>query len=335
MKFCLAGVLVAILLSTSYITAQETINSPSKKLYGHEKDVSSLAVSPDGKYLASGSWKNNVILWNLDSFKQVWKFKAHKSTVEKIDFGPDSRYFVSCSNDANAHIWDAKKQTKSLTLPGHRSNINDAKFNDNYKGNEGRFVATATKSGLVRIFDREDNGKLLRKIEVKNASADAVAFGPNGKFILVACGDNKIRTYNFLKGDQTRKFKAHKDKINELKLSPGGMEMVTASNDQTAKIWNYAKGNQKQNLKGHTWRVLAADYSSNGKYVATGSNDNSARLWKTNNGEQVRIFKPKGRDYIRAIAITPNNQYVITGSLVRKDKDAALLFWKTGMGGSK
>ncbi len=335
MKVYLAGVLVTMLLSTSLTTGQETVKSPSKKLYGHEKDVSSLAVSPDGNYVVSGSWENNVILWSLDSFEQIWKFTAHQSTVEKIDFGPDSRYFVTCSNDANAHIWDAKKQTKSLTLPSHRSNVNDAKFNDNYKGNEGRFVATATKDGIVRVFDRDEEGELIRKLEVKKASADAITFGPNGKFLLVACGDNKIRTYNFLKGKQTRKFNAHKEKINELKLSPGGLEMLTASNDQTAKIWGYAKGNQKHNLKGHTWRVLAADFSKNGKYVVTGSNDNSARLWKTSNGKQTRIFKPKGRDYIRAVEITPDNQYVITGSLVREEKDAGLLFWETGIGGSK
>ncbi len=313
------------------LSGQETIKEPHKKLYGHEKDVSSLAVSPDGKFLATGSWKNNVILWSLDSMKKVWKFNAHKSTVEKIDFGPDSRYFATCSNDAEAFIWDAKKQKKSLLLPAHRSNINDIKFNANYEGNEGRFVATATKKGVVRIYDREKEGKIIRKIKIKKASADAIAFGPNGRFINVACGDNKIRIYNFLQGKLARKFNAHEGKINAMKLSSGGMNLLTASDDQTAKVWNYAKGRLKKTLKGHSWRVLAAGFSADGNYIVTGSNDNSARLWKTSNGKALKVFKPKGRDYIRGVALTPDNHYLITASLVRKEKDAGVLIWKTGL----
>lgn len=330
-KLILLGLSIFGIAFTLPTQGQETIQKPAKQLYGHDKDVSSLAVSPDGQYLVSGSWKNKIILWSLDSFDQLWQVNAHESTVEKLDFGPDSRYFVSCSNDADAYIWDAEEQTKSLTLPGHRSNIRDVKFNDNYEGNEGRFVATATKAGIVRVFDREKDAKIIRKIKLKNTTADAICFGPSGRYINIAGGDNVIRVYNFLQDKQARKFNAHSDQINVLKLSPSGMNLLTASNDQTAKIWNYAKGRNKTTLKGHTWKVLAADFSSNGDYVITGSNDNSARLWNASKGKTIRVFKPKGRDYFRGVAITPDNQYVITASLVRKEKDAGILIWETGL----
>jgi len=322
-------------LGFHFSAAQETVNKPAKQLYGYDKDVSSLAVSPNGQYLAGGSWKNKVILWDLDSMTAVWEFQAHKSTVEKIDFGPDSRYFATCSNDAEAFIWDAETQKKSLALAGHRSNVNDVVFNDHYKGNVGRFVATGTKNGVVRIFDRERDGKILRKIKLKNTSARALAFGPNGRKISVACGDHVVRIFDFLKDNMVKKFKAHNDKINALKASPDGTRLLTASDDKTAKIWSYAKGRMLQKLKGHTWRVLSANFSADGNYVATGSNDGTARLWKAGSGKQRKVFKPSSRDYMRAVAITPDNQYLISASLVRKGKDAGILFWESALSASE
>ena len=312
----------------------ETIQKPAKKLYGHQRDVSALTVSHDGKLMVTGSWRNDAILWSLgEKFEKKWQFKAHKTTVEGVDISHDNAYVATCSDDASAYIWSIEKEKRALTLGGHRSTINDITFNDHLDENKGRFVATATNKGVVRVYDRNKKGKIIRKISLENGgSANAVIFDKSGKYVIIGDGKGQIQIYNFLTGKKSRTFKGHKDEVSSLALSPDGMKLVSGSSDQTAKIWSYAKGNVLQNLKGHSWRVLDVAFGPKAEYVVTGSNDKTARLWEVASGKQLRIYKPEGRDYFRAVGMSPDQKYAITGSLVREGKkDAAVLMWPTGL----
>lgn len=332
----LLSTLTVLSASLSDLQAQkaETIQETARKLYGHRGDVSALTVSQNGSYMATGSVENKVILWSTgDKPTKEWAFQAHESTVEGVDISHDNAYLASCSNDANAYIWSIEDEKRSLTLGGHKSNINDISFNDNFDKNKGRFVATATKRGIVRVYDREKEGKLIRKIELeKGGAANAVIFDKGGKYVVIGTGSGAIHIYNFLTGKKARSFNKHSDAINSLALSPDGLQLVSGSSDQTAKIWSYAKGNVLHTLKGHTWRVLDVAFGPDGNYVVTGSNDQTARLWEVSSGKQIRIFKPEGRDYFRAVDMTPDGKHAITGSLVREQEgDPSVLMWSTGL----
>ncbi len=327
---CTMGALISPLKAQK----TETIKEAAKKLHGHKRDVSALTVSHDGKLMVTGSWRNNAILWKLgNTIKKQWQFKAHRTTVEGVDISHDNKYIATSSGDANAYIWSIKKEKRIRTLGGHRSTINDISFNDHFDENKGRFIATSTNNGIVRVYDREKDGKIIRKIELEDGrSANSVIFDKGGKYVLVGGGKGNIYVYNFLTGKKARVFKGHDDAISSLALSPDGLQVVSGSSDQTAKIWSYAKAKVLHTLKGHSWRVLDVAFGPKGEYVVTGSNDKTARLWEASSGKQVRVYKPDGRDYFRAVGMSPDQKYAITGSIVREGKkDAAVLFWPTGL----
>jgi WD40 repeat protein len=334
LKLLAVTLMIVVFISPLKAQKTETIKKPGKKLYGHQRDVSALTVSHDGKLMVTGSWRNDAILWKLgDTIKKQWQFKAHRTTVEGVDISHDNKYIATCSDDANAYIWSIEKEKRVRTLGGHKSTINAISFNDHFEKNKGRFVATATNNGIVRVYDREKQGKIIRKIKLKNGqSANSVIFDKGGKYVLVGSGEGNIYIYNFLTGKKARVFKGHKDAVSSLALSPDGLQVVSGSSDQTAKIWSYAKAKVLHTLKGHSWRVLDVAFGPKGEYVVTGSNDKTARLWEVSSGKQVRVYKPKGRDYFRAVGMSPDQRYAITGSLVRGGKkDAAVLFWPTGL----
>lgn len=317
-----------------HVNAQdaETIQEPAKELTGHKRDVSALTVSHDGKYMVTGSWRNNAILWSIeDPVKKRWKFEAHDKTVEGVDISHDSKFIATCSGDADAYLWNIEEESRAVTLGGHRSTINDVTFNDNFEENKGRFVATATSDGIVRVFDRDKNAKIIRKIDLEGVAANSVVFDKGGKYVVIGGGDGNIYVYNFLTGEKSRVFKGHDKEVSSLALSPDGLQLVSGSSDQTAKIWSYAKGNVLKTLKGHSWRVLDVAFGPEGDYVVTGSNDQTARLWEVSSGDQLRIYRPDGRDYFRAVGMSPDQKYAITGSLVRDgEDDAGVLMWPTG-----
>jgi WD40 repeat protein len=66
----------------------------------------SVTFSPDGKYLASGSWDNTVKLWSVESQKEVTTLQGHSESVLSIAFSPVGNYLASGSSDNTAKLWN-------------------------------------------------------------------------------------------------------------------------------------------------------------------------------------------------------------------------------------
>src|SRR5262245_33016273 len=74
----------------------------------HRVDAfNSVAFSPDGRWLASGSADNAVKLWDASSGKLVRSLEGHRDSVRSVAFSPDGRWLASGSNDDAVRLWDA------------------------------------------------------------------------------------------------------------------------------------------------------------------------------------------------------------------------------------
>jgi WD40 repeat protein len=71
----------------------------------HSESVRSVAFSPDGKYLASGSGDYTVKLWSIESQKEVTTLQGHDKSVNSVAFSPDGKYLVSGSQDKTVKLW--------------------------------------------------------------------------------------------------------------------------------------------------------------------------------------------------------------------------------------
>jgi WD40 repeat protein len=76
-----------------------------RRFTGHSDYVNSVAVTPDGKYVVSGSGDNTVRLWDLATGKEVRRFTGHESGVMSVAVTPDGRYVVSGSEDKTIRLW--------------------------------------------------------------------------------------------------------------------------------------------------------------------------------------------------------------------------------------
>jgi len=110
----------------------------------------------------------------------------------------------------------------------------------------------------------------------------------DGKTLVVAAGDGKIRFLDMATGRVRRTLTAHTNVVYRAIFSPDEKLLASSSRDRTARIWDVATGREMHQLDGFRCSVKAVAFSPDGQTVAASGNDGMLKLWDVKTGAELK-----------------------------------------------
>lgn len=282
---------------------------PFKLLENDDNLLRTIAISPDGKTLASGSDDGVIRLWNLETGKFARSFeKRHDNWLRNIVFSPNGDKLASASEDETICLWSVRTGECLHTLKGHTGRVWSIAFHP--------FQSCLVSGGdglKVKLWHTE-TGKCLGALKGYSQETRPIAFSPDGKILATGNNQATVNLKDSLTGNIQSNLQNDGRNIWSLVYSPDGHKLVGGSDDTKIRVWDLSLTNSHPMvLKGHKNWVRTVAYSPDGRLVASGSDDKTVKLWDAYSGRCIHTFNAH-TDWVRSMFFHPTQPILASGS---------------------
>ncbi|KAL4738277.1 WD40 repeat-like protein [Aspergillus similis] len=283
-------------------------------LEGHSHFVQSVAFSPDGQRIVSGSYDSTIKLWDAQTGLEMQTLEGHSAPVRSVAFSPDGQRIVSGSADKTIKLWDAQTGLELQNLEGHSNFVLSVAFSP-----DGKRIVSGSNDSTVKLWDTQ-TGLEPRTLEGHSGTVHSVAFSPDGQRIVSGSDDKTMKIWDAQTGLELRTLEGHSCTVQSVAFSPDGQRIVSGSDDKTIKLWDAQTGLELQTLRRPSYEVHSVAFSPDGQRIVSGShNTTSIMLWDAQTGLELQTLQ--GHSFpVFSVAFSPDNQRIVSGSYDRTVK---------------
>jgi len=288
---------------------------------GHKGSIQSVAFSPDGKQILSGSDDETIKLWDVNSGREIRTFSSHRRSILSVAFSPDGKQILSGSGDQTIKLWDVNtgREIKEINL------IDDEVSSVTFSP-DGKQVLFGSLDKTIKLWDINTEKEIkafssyrsvsFLDIEYHSSILNSVKFRPDGKqFISSIFSDNTIKLWDIKTGKIIKIFTNYSGgNVTSSSFSPDGEQIVSGSWRGSIKLWDVNTGNEIKTFSNNTdgWWGTVVSFTPDGKQIISGS-ERSLKLWDVNTGNEIKTFS-RVSGAIMSIPFSPDGRQIITGS---------------------
>ncbi|WP_216588864.1 WD40 repeat domain-containing protein [Streptomyces brasiliscabiei] len=262
--------------------------------------VHALAVSPDGRTLATACDDGSLKLWNPTDPRRpapLGESRRHPDSFYALAFGPGGETLAGVSRDGEIRLWDVsdpgRPRVLSTTPTRHTGIVFSLALSP-----DGRTLATGGYDHTVRLWNIADRARprLLNSLTGHTLNVKPVLFSPDGTLLASGSDDRTVRLWDVTDPRDVSTvavLEGHDNFVDALAHSRDGRTLLSGSDDHTALLWDVSEPHRPRRLgrlQGHTDVITSVEFAPGGRIAVTAALDGTARLWDTGDGS-----RPTGR----------------------------------------
>ena len=298
--------------------------------------LDSLAFAPDGSGFAVGTDDGGVQFFNPMDSTPLWETYEHDGTVQALAFSADSALLASGGADNDVRLWNVKDgaMLNDLQTESEVHSVAVHTNSDNAPAGGARrtpgdpaaryLIAAGLDDGQILVWGAGASGqtKLIATLEAHSSAVTALAFAPDGSYLISGSQDGRLRAWGTGDGSMISDIEIGHEGVRAVKFSPDGAQLVSAHVDSSAAI--FAVGQEDTppiQLNVDAGILYALAFTPDGQVLAAGADWSRVVLWNPQDGSLLSLLYGMN-GAVTGVAFSPDGYLMVTVSF-----DGTIQIW--------